>query len=91
MWGVHPVRTEQIDHVSDMVAYGCDAALRDGFAGPGDIVAIAAGMPVGTPGTTNLLRIARVEAAGGAPDPEVPAQAAEAWPTAPPIPAGVAG
>jgi pyruvate kinase len=32
----------------------------EGLAGPGEIVAIAAGMPFGLAGTTNLLRIERL-------------------------------
>jgi pyruvate kinase len=32
----------------------------EGLAGPGEIVAIAAGMPFGVPGSTNLLRIERL-------------------------------
>jgi pyruvate kinase len=42
------------------VAKACAAAKAEGLAGPGDIVAIAAGMPFGVAGTTNLLRIERL-------------------------------
>jgi len=38
----------------------CDTARKAGFGQPGDSVVIAAGMPFGTPGTTNLLRIAQI-------------------------------
>jgi len=38
----------------------CEAALREGFAQPGDRVVIAAGVPFGVSGTTNLLRLATV-------------------------------
>ena len=37
--------------------------IEQGLAGPGDLIAIAAGMPFGVAGTTNLLRIARVPGA----------------------------
>jgi pyruvate kinase len=46
-----------------MVACAAEVATAEGFGGPGDIVAIAAGMPFQTSGTTNLLRIARLEGA----------------------------
>ena len=35
-------------------------ACEEGFAKPGDNILISAGMPFGTPGATNLLRIAKV-------------------------------
>ena len=43
-----------------LIAAACRTALKEGFAQPGDQVAIAAGMPFAESGTTNLLRIAEV-------------------------------
>jgi pyruvate kinase len=43
-----------------MVEHACRAAREEGFANPGDNILISAGMPFGTPGATNLLRIAKV-------------------------------
>ena len=37
-----------------------DRVLSDGFAEIGDRIVITAGVPFGTPGATNILRIARV-------------------------------
>lgn len=65
VWGVHPVRVREVGSVDEMVGCAGEVAIEEGFARPGDIVAIAAGMPFRTPGTTNLLRIARLE--GGRP------------------------
>jgi pyruvate kinase len=62
-WGVHPVRVPEVESVDEMVACAAEVATAEGFGGPGDIVAIAAGMPFQTSGTTNLLRIARLEGA----------------------------
>jgi pyruvate kinase len=42
-----------------MVAKACAMARREGFAQPGNVIVIAAGMPFGTAGTTNLLHIAQ--------------------------------
>jgi pyruvate kinase len=61
VWGVHPVRVREVESVDEMVRCAEEAAAGQGFARPGDILAIAAGMPFRTPGTTNLLRIARLE------------------------------
>ncbi|MBK4738374.1 pyruvate kinase [Noviherbaspirillum pedocola] len=61
VWGVHPVLTHDVAAVSEMTIFACQTAAREGLAKRGQTVVIAAGMPFGTPGTTNLLRIAQVE------------------------------
>jgi pyruvate kinase len=60
VWGVHSTVSEDIRNVSDMVTVATRVAQEEGFAKPGDQIAIAAGMPFGEAGTTNLLRIAEV-------------------------------
>lgn len=60
VWGVHSVHTHEIADVPEMVEYASQTALNEGFAKSDDIIVIAAGMPFGTSGTTNLLRIARL-------------------------------
>ena len=47
--------------MTDMVAKGLRAAATEGFATRGDEVVVVAGVPFGTPGTTNALRVAVVE------------------------------
>jgi pyruvate kinase len=47
-----------------MVDRACQIAFDQGMAEYGDRVAITAGVPLGTPGATNMLRIAFVEAHG---------------------------
>jgi pyruvate kinase len=37
-----------------------EIAMHEGFVKPGDRILITAGVPVGTPGTTNMLRIATI-------------------------------
>jgi pyruvate kinase len=59
-WGAHPVLTDDVPDVAAMVADACRCAREHGFAVPGDTILISAGMPFGTPGATNLLRIAQV-------------------------------
>ena len=39
---------------------GCKVASEQGFAEPGQFIVAIAGMPFGSPGTTNLMRIATV-------------------------------
>jgi pyruvate kinase len=59
-WGVHSVHVpHDVDDVPGMVQAACTLARDQGFAQPGDTIAIAAGMPFGKAGTTNLLHIAQ--------------------------------
>jgi pyruvate kinase len=62
VWGVHCVVTEDARDQDDMVERACRIALQEGFAKPGDRVIVVAGVPFGTPGATNMLRIAYVGA-----------------------------
>ncbi|MHA7685763.1 pyruvate kinase [Cupriavidus sp. PET2-C1] len=59
-WGVHAVVVDEVGTVTEMTAHACETAEREGFVRQGDTIAISAGMPFGTPGTTNLLRIASI-------------------------------
>ena len=61
VWGVHSVETEDLYSFGDMVSKAVSIAVREGFAAPGDRLVITAGVPFGTPGATNILRIARAE------------------------------
>ncbi len=61
-WGLHCVLTEDPADLDDMVERACRIAYREGFASPGQRVIIAAGVPLGTPGATNMLRVAFVGA-----------------------------
>jgi pyruvate kinase len=62
VWGVHCVITEDAHDQDDMVDRANRIAFREGFAKAGQRVIIVAGLPLGTPGATNMLRIAYVTA-----------------------------
>ena len=59
-WGVHTVPGMDATSFADMVEKACSTALAQDFAKPGNRVVITAGVPFGTPGATNILRIAWV-------------------------------
>jgi pyruvate kinase len=61
LWGAHCVHLADIKSFTDMVNKAVRAAQREGVAKPGERVVITAGVPFGTPGSTNVLRIAWVE------------------------------
>ncbi len=64
VWGVHAVETPDAVNLDDMVDRACVIAYQEGLARPGDRIAITAGVPLGTPGATNMLRIAFVRQDG---------------------------
>ncbi|MDB5564582.1 MAG: pyk [Tardiphaga sp.] len=66
VWGVHCVVAEDAQDQDDMVERAGRIAFRDGFAKAGQRVIIVAGVPLGTPGTTNMVRIAFVGSGGDA-------------------------
>jgi len=59
-WGVHAVAGIDATSFADMVEKACSTALAQGFAEAGNRIVITAGVPFGTPGATNILRIAWV-------------------------------
>lgn len=60
VWGVHCVLTEDARDLDDMVDRASRIAFQEGFAQPGQRIVITAGVPLGTPGATNMLRVAFV-------------------------------
>jgi pyruvate kinase len=60
VWGIHCVVAEDAHDQDDMVERACRVAFKDGFARAGQRVIIVAGVPLGTPGATNMVRIAFV-------------------------------
>jgi pyruvate kinase len=66
VWGVHAVVSEDARDERDMTDRACRHAYIDGFASAGERVIVVAGVPFGTPGSTNNLRIAVIGPDGGA-------------------------
>jgi len=60
-WGVHSVTTADVKDFAEMVAKACRIAHEDGLASEGQRLVVTAGVPFGTPGNTNVLRIAWVD------------------------------
>ena len=64
VWGVHCVLTSDPENQAAMVRKACRIAFDEGFARAGDGVIIVAGVPLGSPGTTNMVRIAHLDEQG---------------------------
>jgi pyruvate kinase len=60
VWGVHCVVAEDARDQDDMIERACQIAFKEGFARAGERVIVVAGVPLGTPGATNMIRVAFV-------------------------------
>lgn len=57
LWGAHAVATKDIGSFEEMIAKGKRMALRHGLGQAGSKLIALAGVPFGTPGSTNLLHV----------------------------------
>jgi pyruvate kinase len=64
-WGVHSVVAADARDQDDMVDRACRIAVREGLAGVGQRLIVVAGVPFGTPGATNMVRVAVVSSGAG--------------------------
>jgi len=60
-WGVHSIRTKDVQSFSEMMGNSVRISMRQDFAQEGDTVVIVAGIPFGVPGGTNSMHITKVE------------------------------
>lgn len=61
VWGLHCVSGEEPVDIDGMVDRACRVAVEEDYAKSGERIIITAGVPFGTPGATNMLRIAFVD------------------------------
>ncbi len=66
VWGLHCIISEDAADLEHMVGQACRIAFQEGFAAPGQRIVVIAGAPIGTPGSTNMLRLAFVGNDGSA-------------------------
>lgn len=63
-WGVHAVTVDVASEdadIMDVITVAKDIALKESFAVLGEPIVIAAGLPFGTSGTTNLIHVAWID------------------------------
>ncbi|WP_242115994.1 pyruvate kinase [Sphingomonas lacusdianchii] len=60
LWGVHAVHTRDVASFEEMVAKAKRMILRHNIAKAGDRVVVCAGVPFGTPGSTNVLHVVQI-------------------------------
>lgn len=56
-WGVVPVLVEEKMRSDDLFDHAVDASVKAGVVKHGDLVVITAGLPLGIPGMTNILKV----------------------------------
>ncbi len=61
VWGVTAIEIEDAQNIDDMIDKAKAQAQKEGIAKTRDRIVVTAGIPFGTPGKTNLMRIARVD------------------------------
>ncbi len=60
LWGVHAVHTRDVSSFEEMVAKAKRMAIRHNIARAGDRLVLMAGVPFGTPGSTNVIHVVRL-------------------------------
>ena len=57
VWGVYPVLSPHSNNTDDVIEFSIDSAVKKGYVKEGDLVIMTAGIPVGTSGSTNLIKV----------------------------------
>ncbi|MBI3945751.1 MAG: pyruvate kinase [Armatimonadetes bacterium] len=65
-WGVLPLQSAGAGTTDEMLREAVAASLKTGLVQVGDLVIITAGVPVGVPGRTNLIKVEKVGSTGEA-------------------------
>ena len=60
-WGVQPYIVDKPADTDEMFALAAKKAVELGFAKSGDKIIVVAGVPMGTPGATNLMRVETIK------------------------------
>ncbi|AWZ47658.1 pyruvate kinase [Clostridiaceae bacterium 14S0207] len=56
-WGIYTICTDQVDTTDELIEKSAQECLEQGFVQKGDLVVIAAGIPVNYVGSTNMLKV----------------------------------
>lgn len=60
VWGLRNVTIKDVESFEEMVSKSKRSALHQGLTQAGDLIVVTAGVPFGTPGSTNVLHIAQI-------------------------------
>ncbi len=71
VWGIQTVLTGDPEDLAHMVRKACQIAFDEGFVKAGEGLVITCGVPLGSPGATNMIRLAFIDE-HGLPDGHTP-------------------
>ena len=60
-WGVMPLMIQEETNSDELLQHAVDSAKKAGYIHTGDMVVITAGLPLGISGTTNLMKVDKVD------------------------------
>ncbi|MFC1972347.1 pyruvate kinase [Chloroflexota bacterium] len=60
-WGVYPFQVDPASSVDELFEMGAKLAKDSGLAKTGDLIVITGGVPIGMAGTTNLLKVEKID------------------------------
>ncbi|MFC1892630.1 pyruvate kinase [Chloroflexota bacterium] len=60
-WGVYPFQVDPASSVDELFKMGAKLAKGTGLAKAGDLIVITGGAPIGVAGTTNLLKVEKID------------------------------
>jgi len=60
LWGVRPLVAPDVTTSDDLFDLVAERLISEGAADSGDLVIVVAGLPLGTPGTTNMVKAHRI-------------------------------
>lgn len=60
-WGVHPFQIAAVSSVEELFTTGAKLSKELGMAKSGDLIVITGGIPIGIAGSTNLLKLERIQ------------------------------
>lgn len=61
VWGVDPIQVETTRDTDRMIAKSIQSVKEEGYVTDGDLVVVTAGVPFAVEGTTNLIKVERVD------------------------------
>ena len=61
LWGAHPVHTEELHSYEEMIEQTHESSISSEFARTNDTVVVVAGIPFGKSGSTNNLRVLKLD------------------------------
>ncbi|MFV0288418.1 MAG: pyruvate kinase alpha/beta domain-containing protein, partial [Mycoplasmatales bacterium] len=56
-WGVHSILSDRVNVTDELIGQSVAAAEKAGFVAKGDAIVLTAGLPLGTVGSTNMMKV----------------------------------